>query len=67
MIPFKGRVWDAQNRHAWVASNGTASCRKTVQGGQIVTGMCGSFLGSITEEEVSTGFQKSEKWERVGK
>lgn len=52
VIPFKGKVWDAQSRGAWVPNNGTGSCRKTIQGGQSITGTCGSFLGSITQEEV---------------
>lgn len=52
MIPSKGKVWDAQSRHAWVPDNDTGSCRKTTQGGQSVTGTCGSFLGRITQEKV---------------
>lgn len=52
VFPSKGKVWNAQSRHAWVPNNVTGSCRKTLQGGQSVTGTCGSFAGHTTQEEV---------------
>lgn len=72
-IPSQGRVSNAQNRHSQLASSGTA-CYDARRTNSV---MCGSFLGNISWEEVSTRLlrgvstasrsQQKEKGERAGK